>query len=151
MKANSFQIMYAACCLLLLVSCSNNAKQKDQNAIVEHIKSGEAVLGEASKKPTLGASDDALGLCCWFVEDDGVGHSGYAVLDASGSAAYPRGGGLFGTIEEVRDAINRQKVKTPWLIPCYGGDTPPGWKIRRLTTNEVERLGLLEFTVWGQR
>jgi hypothetical protein len=61
------------------------------------------------------------------------------------------GGGLFGTIEEVRDAIKRQKVKTPWLVPCYGGVPPPGWKIRRLTTNEVERLGLSEYTVWGQQ
>jgi hypothetical protein len=151
MKAKSLQIMYATCCLLSLLSCSNRAKKTDQDAIVKQSKSGITALRDGSEKPTLGASDDAPALCCWFVKDDGVGHSGYAVLDARGSAAYPRGGGLFGKIEDVRDAISRQKVKTPWLIPCYGGVPPPGWKIRRLTTNEVERLGLSANTMWDQQ
>jgi hypothetical protein len=151
MKTKSTQIMFATCCLFSLLSCSNRGKETDHHAIVKQSESGNTSVRDGSEKPTLGASEDAVGLCCWFVEDDGVGHSGYAVLDSRVSSAHPRGGGLFGKIEDVREAISRQKVKTPWLIPCYGGETPPGWKIRRLTTNEVERLGLSANTVWDQQ
>jgi hypothetical protein len=106
----------------------------------------EGMLGNA----TLGAGKDAVSLWCWFVEDDAAGHSGYATMDGRAGYAPPDGGGLFPTIESVRDAISHQDNKTPWIVPHYGGEIPRGWKIRGLTTNEVERLGLVHNTMWNQ-
>lgn len=103
------------------------------------------------QKPNLCAGKDAPSLYCWFVEEDGTGHQGYAAMDGRMGSAPSRGGGLFPTIEDVRDAIRHQTIPNPWLIPYCPASTPKGWRIRGLTTNEVERLGLAPNTVlWNK-
>ncbi len=126
MKSLLLRIVVGAYCLVLLSSCGKNSEK----------------MSDTSDKPTLGAGIDAPSLFCWLVEDDGAGHSGYAVMDGRLGSARPLGGGLFPTIEEVKYAISHQKIKTPYLVPHYPSQVPKGWRIRSLTTNEVDRLGL---------
>jgi hypothetical protein len=126
MKAIILRIVCAASCLLSLLSC-DESRMSQENQL---------------EKPRLLAPDDAPSLCCWFVEDDGTGRHGYVGMDAARDYTPPHGGGMFATIEELRDAIRHQKCKTPIIHPQFPASVPQGWRIRDLSKSEVEKLGL---------
>jgi hypothetical protein len=131
-KAIAIRAVICTCFLALLSGCARN----------------NPAASSASTKPFLGAAINTPSLFCWFVEDNGAGKSGYAAMDGQVGGAYPEGGGLFPTIEQVRDAIRHQQLKTPLIVPHYPGEVPESWKIRSLTTNEVDRLGLSYNCMW---
>ena len=90
--------------------------------------------------PRVVAAHDTSVLCCWFVEDNGWGRSGYVAVDGRRGHQPPEGGGLFGTVHELREAIKRQKVDKAEIVPSFGGRVPENWKIRDLTDDEVRIL-----------
>jgi len=79
-------------------------------------------------------------LCCWFVEDNGSGGSGYAAADGRRGWLPPDGGGLFSSVQQLREAMQRQSITPAYIEPNYDDEVPKGWKIRNLTANEVSAL-----------
>lgn|GEM_PF-1283627 len=138
--------IFAAASLILFAGCGVGNLRPDKNQKNSTPSYGSRDVG----KTILGARTDMTTLVCWYVETDGRGNSGYAAEDGYYSSAYPEGGGLFASIEGVKEALRHQTNRTPWLVPYYGGEIPPNWKIRGLTTNEVSRLGLLKYAVWDR-
>jgi hypothetical protein len=89
------------------------------------------------ERPRIIGNESTPVLCCWFVEFDGSGKCGYAAVDGSRGYLPPEGGGLFSSIRELRNVLERQKMHNIKILPVYGGEVPKGWKIRGLTTNEM--------------
>jgi hypothetical protein len=104
-------------------------------------------MENASENPTLRARKDAQIFFCWFVEDNGAGHSGYVCFGASWGRPLVREERLFSTVEELREALTNQENVTPKVVNLYPDWVPDGWKVRSLTTNEVRQLGL---PIYGQ-
>jgi hypothetical protein len=93
------------------------------------------------EKPILTAGKDTPIVFCWFVEDNGAGNKGYAFMDARVGRPLTPGERLFSTIEEVREALKKQESKTFVLMPQHPDWVPKGWRVRNLSSNEVDQLG----------
>jgi hypothetical protein len=97
----------------------------------------------ASKKPALGIFYKQGGpahLVVWYVMDNGSGERGFASVDDRSSLERPGGSGLFATIEELREAIEKEPLVVK-VVTRYGGKIPEGWKLRRdLTPQELKYL-----------
>jgi hypothetical protein len=91
-------------------------------------------------RPRVAAFPETTGLVCWYVEDDGSGHHGYACVDDGLSVPRPDGNGLFSCLQDLRSELLRKNLNRLSMIPRYGGRTPAGWKIRALTQAELEFL-----------
>ena len=102
--------------------------------------SGTALFNRAVWGTRVLAGPNTTGLCCWFIEDNGAGESGYVAVDARRGYQPPEGGGLFQTVYELREGIKRQKAENAQIVPSFGGRVPKGWKIRDLTDDEVRIL-----------
>lgn len=124
-----FLAICAISCLLLETSCNNHMRMDSQ-----------------SEQPALAAQKDTPIIYCWFVEDNGAGHQGYVFFDAGAGRALLPDERLFSTIEGIRDAI-KNRSKTPYLIPQHPDWVPTGWRVRNLSTNEVDRLGFSSASV----
>jgi len=77
---------------------------------------------------------------CWFVEDNGAGGSGYAVMDASLAKPLRPGERLYHTLDEVRQSLKYQEGNIPIVIPKRPNCVPECWKVRSLTANEAAQL-----------
>jgi len=95
---------------------------------------------DLSKSPRIIADENTPVLCCWFVEDDGSGRHGYTAIDGRLGDQTPLGGGLFAGINELRDALVWQHVRNVNIVPNFGGVIPQGFKIRSLTSDELQVL-----------
>ena len=100
---------------------------------IEQSKDGPQVIG--NEQTTL--------LICWFVEDNGAGKRGYAVIDGLAGYQPADGGGLFSTISSLQKDLRTQRIRPENIMPQFGGKIPRGWKIRNLTP---EKLRILEST-----
>jgi hypothetical protein len=98
-------------------------------------------------RPRIDLGDDPAMVQCWFVENDGEGHHGYAASDGSFGYVPPDGRGLFPSREALRDALVQAlrdphangKVRNPEIIGWHA-PAPRGWRIRELNTAELEEL-----------
>lgn len=77
---------------------------------------------------------------CWYVEDNGSGQHGYAAVDVIFNYVPPDGYGLYETISEVRKAMKLEEFHIDTVVPHFEGELPVGWKIRDLTTSEINAL-----------
>lgn len=77
-------------------------------------------------------------LVCWYVEDNGAGQHGYAALDGRVNDAPPDGNGLFQSIPQMRESMRWTHIKV--VVPHFEGVLPSGWRIRDLTTNEINAI-----------
>src|SRR6185503_15289403 len=75
----------------------------------------------AVTRPRIAATESALALVCWFLEDNGAGQHGYAAADGRLGFPRPDAGGLFGSIDELREAMKRQRIKTANIETSFGG------------------------------
>lgn len=99
------------------------------------------VFGDSSSdKPRIVAGPGTTLILCWFVEDDGHGHHGYAAQDRRLDSFAPSGGGLFQTLDEFRAALHTKFAKVPLITDENPGSVPVGWKIRGLTAKELKEL-----------
>jgi hypothetical protein len=143
-----------------LLSCAHNRGMKEnavpeqENALPEVQRdaprgarraappeiSGSALFDRAVWGTRVMAEPNTSILCCWFVEDNGAGESGY--VGVSGLRGYipAGGGGLFQTVYELREGLKRQKLERAKIVPLFDGEVPKGWKIRGLTDDEVRIL-----------
>ena len=124
MKIKRLVDLCAISLAVALVSCMQKSVTDKSRAVIPHI------VGDGNT-PVL---------CCWFVENNGIGGSGYAAVDGRLGAVPPAGGGLFTTVEELRLAIKKQKIQSANIEPSYSGVVPEGWKIRSLTEDELRSL-----------
>ncbi|HEX4265610.1 MAG TPA: hypothetical protein VH597_14835 [Verrucomicrobiae bacterium] len=79
-------------------------------------------------------------LRCWYVENNGAGQHGYAAQDGKFNYEYPDGTGLYQSIPQLRKAMQLQQSHTKVVVPQFGGEVPKGWKIRDLTTDEIDAV-----------
>lgn len=96
--------------------------------------------GVGPQQPRILGDHTTPVLCCWFVEDNGKGKHGYAAADGRRGYLPPQGGGLFNSIQEMRNAMSKQKIRTANVEPNYDDEVPQGWRIRSLTDNEMADL-----------
>ena len=97
-------------------------------------------MGVSAPNPRIAAAKGTEILCCWFVEDNGSGRQGYAAVDACLGAPPADGGGLFGSISDIREALKKQGIANADIEAGFGGQVPSGWRIRDLTPEEVSKL-----------
>lgn len=124
MKDRRTSAAAAMLALCLLAGCSNN-----NTALKPRHRAPRIALDPASLPMS--------GTVCWYVEDDGSGHHGYACVENSLSFARPDGGGLFSCIQDLRAELVRANLNRKSMRPSYGGRTPIGWKIRNLSEAEI--------------
>jgi hypothetical protein len=84
----------------------------------------------------LDSQKDRPIIYCWFVEDNGNGRSGYAVMDTRVGRPLLSDEGLVATVQEIRQVIEREGGKNPIVIPHHPDWVPKEWKVRNLSTNE---------------
>jgi hypothetical protein len=102
--------------------------------------SGTALFDRAVWGTRVMAQPNTSIVCCWFVQDNGAGESGY--VGVSGLRGYipAGGGGLFQTVYELREGLKRQKLDGAEIVPLFDGEVPKGWQIRGLTDHEMRIL-----------
>ena len=114
-------------CLLLVLACLfvNNCTKNN-----------------VSQQPLsrIAASPSAPSLACWYVQGDSRDVYGYAAADSRISYPPPTGGGLFASLQELKQAIRRQETTSPQIIGEYPCAPPEGWIIRKLTREELTVL-----------
>ena len=86
----------------------------------------------------IGPHDTILNV--WYVEGDGVGHTGYACVYSSLSVPNPGGKGLFQSLEALRNEIHLNGFSGMSIVSKYQGIVPNKWKIRDLTEAELRFL-----------
>ncbi len=77
---------------------------------------------------------------CWFVEDNGMGHSGYAVFNTQVGRALRPDEHLYPSLDELRHAIKGHEATAPIVIPKQPDWVPEHWKVRNLSTSETAQL-----------
>jgi len=110
---------------LLLSSCADNTNVKTSNT---------------SEKSISAAGSGTNLVFCWFVEDNGAGHKGYVFIDAAMNRPMTPSEPLFSTLEGFREALKRAEGETIFIVPKYPGWVPQGWRVRNLSSNEVDQL-----------
>jgi hypothetical protein len=123
MKPNISIVCVLYC--LLLASCSHNNVR----------------TSNTPERPISAAGNGTNLVYCWFVEDNGAGHRGYVFLDVGMNRAMTPSETLYSTLEELREALRRGEGEPLFLVPKYPGWVPEGWRVRNLSSNEVNRLG----------
>ena len=87
-----------------------------------------------------GLQQDRQIVYCWFVEDNGMGRSGYAAFNTGVSRALEPDEHLYRTIDELGHAIKGHEATAPIVIPIQPDWVPEHWKVRNLSTNEAAQL-----------
>jgi hypothetical protein len=123
MKTNFLAVIYLICCLVLEPGCRNHT----------------ARVEKPSENTAFRDGNDTPVFYCWFVEDNGAGHTGYVLFGAFWDRPLLPNEPLFSTVEEVREALKNES-KFPFLVPQHPNWVPEGWRVRDLNSNEVNRL-----------
>ena len=76
---------------------------------------------------------------CWFVEDNGAGHSGYAIMDTYVGRPLLPGEHLYSSLAEVQQ-VAKSRSANPIIMPQRPGWVPEHWKVRDLSAKEQEQL-----------
>ena len=85
----------------------------------------------------------AAAVYCWYVEDNGSGNRGYALLSTLRNSPLTSNEPLYSTIEQLGEALNRHYGKSINLVPKFPKWVPKGWMVRDLNSNELDNLGYL--------
>ena len=131
MKTTFFAIICSVAFIVLDAGCRNHNPKMENS----------------SETATIASDLDRPIIFCWFVEDNGKGGSGYIPFDASSSVPLLPDEHLFSTIEETRRTIKSRVSQTPVLVPQYPEGVPKSWRVRNLSTNEVQQISKGEFII----
>jgi hypothetical protein len=74
---------------------------------------------------------------CWYVESDGVGHSGYQAVNAYSSSVTPDKVPFYNSINDLRAFLRKEGATN---IESFSDLMMPGWKTRGLTLDELRAL-----------
>jgi len=108
------------CSVLLLAAC----------------KLSKSTLASSSTDSRPELNPEQVYVFCWFVEDNGVGGSGYAFFSSHWSRPLRTSERLFSSTQEVRSAFPKYGIDCPIILPTPPGWVPEGWKVRELTQSE---------------
>jgi hypothetical protein len=90
-----------------------------------------------------GSQQDSAIIYCWFVEDNGMGHSGYVTFNTRVGRPLRPDEHLYPTLEQLSGAIKGHEAAAPIVIPKRPDWVPEHWKVRDLSTNEASLLAHL--------
>jgi len=124
MRIRILRVFCLFSCLILEIGCRANATKMEAH----------------SDNPSINPQKERRIVYCWFVEDNGTGHSGYAVMDTFVGRALQQDERLFPTLGEVHHALMNQDGRNPIIIPKQPDWVPQAWRVRDLSTNEVSQI-----------
>lgn len=101
---------------------------------------GRSDMKNSSDKSIPGLKPDRPIIYCWFVEDNGMGRSGYVAFNTQVGRPLRPDEHLHPTLDELRHAIKDQEGNAPIVIPKQPDWVPEGWKVRNLSANEAAQL-----------
>jgi hypothetical protein len=87
-----------------------------------------------------GLQQDRPIIYCWFVEDNGVGRSGYVMFNTRIGRPLRPDEHLYPTLDELRHAIKDREAEAPIVMPKQPDWVPEHWRVRNLSANEAAQL-----------
>ncbi len=78
---------------------------------------------------------------CWFVEDNGAGQSGYMYLNTHRNSPMTPNEPLSPTLEDFIEKLKKWEGGSIYMVPKYPSWVPKGWKVRNLSSNEIDQIG----------
>ena len=127
MKNSFFTYIYFFICLIAAVGCGGHGKN----------------MGTQSVDNGFDMQEERRMFYCWYVENNGVGGKGYAIMDTAVGVPLTPGEHLFSSLQEVQQALRRSGAKPPVIVPRHPEWVPEHWRVRDLTSREFKELQIV--------